>query len=83
MIRNFRPTLLYSPSFPPSLPLHLNWPLKKKKFIVLGLYFYVFGISYDKMHFTYIWVNLSRIKMIITSGYIKDMKKTQELLKKS
>ena len=50
---------------------------------MLGLYFYVFGISYDKMHFTYIWVNLSRFKMIITSGYIEDMKITQKLIKKS
>ena len=30
-----------------------------------------------------IWVNLSRFKMIITSGYIEDMMITQELLKKS
>ena len=35
------------------------------------------------MHFTCIWVNLSRFKTIITSGYIEDMKITQELLKKS
>ena len=49
----------------------------------LGLYFYVIGISYDKMHFIGIWINLSWFKMIITSGYIEDMKITQELLKKS
>ena len=49
---------------------------------LLGSYFYVIGISYDKTHFTYIWVNLSRFKMIILSGYIEDMKITQELLKK-
>ena len=46
-------------------------------------YFYIIGISFDKTHFAYIWVNLSKFKMIITSGYIEDMKITQELLKKS
>ena len=51
--------------------------------ILEGTYFYVIGISFDKMHFTCIWVNLSRFKMIITNGYIEDMKITQELLKKS
>ena len=35
---------------------------------LLGTYFYVIGISFDKMHFTCIWVNLSRFKMIITNG---------------
>ena len=35
---------------------------------VLGTYFYVIGISFDKTHFTCIWVNLSRFKMIITSS---------------
>ena len=35
------------------------------------------------MHFIGIWMNLSWFKMIITSGYIEDMKITQELLKKS
>ena len=49
---------------------------------MLGTYFYVIGISFEKTHFTCIWVNLSRFKMIITSGYIEDMKITQELLKK-
>ena len=44
--------------------------------IVLGSYFYVIDISYNKTHFTSIWVNISRFKMIITSGYIKDMKIT-------
>ena len=51
--------------------------------LVLGRYFYVIGIFFDKTHFTCIWVNLSRFKMIITSGKIEDMKITQELLKKS
>ena len=50
---------------------------------LLTTYFYVIDISFDKMHFTYIWVNISRFKMIITSGYIEDMKITQEPLKKS
>jgi len=50
---------------------------------VLGPYFYVIDISYDKTHFTYIWVNPSRFKMIITSSYIEDIGITQELLKKS
>ena len=52
-------------------------------FVMLWTYFYVIGIFFDKTHFTYIWVNLSRFKMIITSSYIKDMKIIQELLKKS
>ena len=50
---------------------------------LLRTYFYVIGISFDKMHFICIWVNLSRFKIIITSGYIEDIKITQELLKKS
>ena len=50
---------------------------------LLGSYFYIIDISYDKMHFTSIWVNLSRFKIIITSVYIEVMKITQELLKKS
>ena len=33
--------------------------------ILLGSYFYVIGISYDKTYFTCIWVNSSRFKMII------------------
>ena len=48
-----------------------------------GHFFCVIGISFDKTHSTCIWVNLSRFKMIITSGCIEDMKITQELLKKS
>ena len=52
-------------------------------FVMLRTYFYVIGIFFDKMHFTYICVNLSRLKMIFTGGYIEDMKITQELLKKS
>ena len=51
--------------------------------MVLGSYFYVIGISYDKTHFTCIRVNISRFKMIITSGYIEDMKISQELLMKN
>ena len=35
------------------------------------------------MHFTCIWVNISRFKMVIKSGYIEDMKIIQEQLKKS
>ena len=50
---------------------------------MLGSYFYVIGISYDKMHFTYICVNSSRSKMIITSDYTENMEITQEPLKKS
>ena len=50
---------------------------------MLGTYFHVIDISTDKTHFICIWVNLSRFKMIITSGQIKDMKTIQELLKKS
>ena len=66
------PPSLQTPSSPPLFPSPL-----------LGSYFYVIGISYDKTHVTCIWVNSSRFKMIITSGYIEDMKITQELLKKS
>ena len=50
---------------------------------IIRFIFYVIGISYDKTHFTCIWVNSSRFKMIITSGYIENMKITQELLNKS
>ena len=35
---------------------------------MLRTYFYVIGISFDKTHFTCIWVSLRRLKMIITSG---------------
>ena len=50
---------------------------------LLETYFYVISIFFDKTHFTCIWVNLSRFKMIITSGWLEDMKITQELLKNS
>ena len=46
---------------------------------LLGSYFYVIGISYDKMHFTCIWINLSGFKIIITNGYIEDMKNTKKI----
>ena len=36
---------------------------------LLGSYFYVIDISYDKTHCTYIWVDLSGFKMIISSGF--------------
>ena len=51
--------------------------------IVLRKYFYVIDISFNKMYFICIWINLSMFKMIITNGYIEDVKITQELLKKS
>ena len=35
---------------------------------LLEIYFYVISISLDKMHFICVWINLSRFKMIITSG---------------
>ena len=35
---------------------------------LLKTHFYVIGISFDKTHFTCIWVNLRRFKMIIISG---------------
>ena len=50
---------------------------------LLGSYFYIIAISYDKTYFTCIWVNLSRFKTNITSSYIEDMEITQELFKKS
>ena len=37
---------------------------------MLGTYFYVIGISFNKMHFTCIWINLWRFNMIITIGWI-------------
>ena len=50
-------------------------PKKKKKECskyclreMLRTYFYVIDISFEKMQFTCIWVNLRRFKMIITSG---------------
>ena len=46
---------------------------------LLGSYFNVIGISYDKMHFTCIWVNLSGFKMIIRNCYIEDMKNTKKI----
>ena len=46
-------------------------------------YFYVIEKSFNKTNFICIWVNLSRFMMIITSGYIKNMKITQKLFKKS
>ena len=36
--------------------------------LLLGTYFYVIDISFDKTHFICNWLNLSRFKMIITSG---------------
>ena len=48
--------------------LNDNMRLRSKALSVLGTYFYVIGISFDKMHFTCIWVNLSRFKMINISG---------------
>ena len=71
----------YLDSLKPLVRTHQHWAttifgfylLKKKKnfgfyFILSGTYFYVIGISFDKTHFTCILVNLSRFKMIITSG---------------
>ena len=63
----------------PSNELEVSKLLK----FLLGSYFYVIVISYDKTHFTCIWINSSRSKMIVTSCYIEDMKITQELLKKA
>ena len=34
------------------------------------------------MHFTCIWVNLSGFKIIITNGYIEDMKNTKKIAQK-
>ena len=45
--------------------------LKQEFKILLGTYFYVIGISFDKTHFTCILVNLCRFKMITTSGKLK------------
>ena len=50
---------------------------------LLDSYFYVIGISYDKTHFTCIWVNLSRFKMNIKSDYIEDIEINQELSRKA
>ena len=43
---------------------------------ILCLYFYIINISYDKIYFTCILINLSRLKTIITSDYIENMKIT-------
>ena len=40
----------------------------KMSLTMLRTYFYVIGIFFDKTHFTCIWVNLRKFKMIITSG---------------
>ena len=37
-------------------------------------------ISYDKTDFTYIWIDLNGFKIIITSGFIEDVKPTQEAI---
>ena len=49
----------------------------------LGSYFLCIGISYKKTHFTSNWADLSGFKIIMTSGFIEDIKIAQELLKKS
>ena len=64
------------------MPSNEHEVCKLLKFL-LGSYFYVIGITYEKMYFTCTWINSSRSKMIVTSGYIEDMKITQELLKKA
>ena len=45
-------------------------------YYILCLYFYIINISYDKTYFTCILINLSRLKIIITSDYIENMKIT-------
>ena len=40
----------------------------RKSLTMLRTYFYVIDISFNKTHFTCIWVNLRKFKMIITSG---------------
>ena len=45
-------------------------------YYILCLYFYIINISYDKTYFTCILINLSRLKIIITSNYIENMKIT-------
>ena len=62
---------------------HKHQDRNKNLFLSVRDIFLVISISFDKTHFTCIWVNLSRFKMIITNDYIEDMKITQELLKKS
>ena len=42
--------------------------VRVSELFLLETYFYLIGISFDKTHFICIWVNLSRFKMIITSG---------------
>ena len=48
--------------------IHAVQIAKRCELPMLGTYFYVIGISFDKTHVICIWVNLSRFKMIITSG---------------
>ena len=45
-------------------------------YYILCLYFYIINISYDKTYFTCILINQSRLKIIITSDYIENMKIT-------
>ena len=47
------------------------------------MYILCIGISYDKTHITCNWVDLSGFKIIMTSGFIEDIKIAQELLKKN
>ena len=39
----------------------------RKSLTMLRTYFYVIDISFNKTHFTCIWVNLRKFKMVITS----------------
>ena len=52
------------------IKLGIQSPQRKGNLVMLllGTYFYVNGISFEKTHFICIWVNLSRFKMIIISG---------------
>ena len=64
MPRKVSPRLIIIVSIQPEI----SFILRDHFSFLLGTYFYVIGINFDKTHFICIWVNLSKFKMIITSG---------------
>ena len=50
---------------------------------LLGSYFLCIDISYDKTQFTCNLIDLSELKIIVTSEFVEDIKITHELFKKS
>ena len=50
---------------------------------MLGSYFLCIDISYEKTQFTCDLIDLSELKIIVTSEFVEDIKITHELFKKS